>query len=247
LGEFVRHHRHRGGLSLREASIASERIAQALGDARFFCPRGTLAAWESAETPHLTIHRIFALCVLYRLKFWEVLGVAGLKTEGIGREVIPKELLEDGDTPTRIAGSRTSMGSESVGFLSRLIRQFQEIPFFLRNALAPLATLPRISLHDIFWLGERNSSLHHYLQGAVLAAVDRRRKKPMSFPRSPRWEQPIHLLFLRDGSYLCARCSLRDGGIVVHPFANGFERPLYFRTGKDAEIVGTVVALLRTL
>jgi hypothetical protein len=80
-----------------------------------------------------------------------------------------------------------------------------------------------------------------------LAAVRRQSKRPVSVSGGSLWEQPLYLLLLRNGSYLCAGCSREKDTLVVHPFANGFERPIHLRNREDAEVVGKLVALLRRL
>jgi hypothetical protein len=61
------------------------------------------------------------------------------------------------------------------------------------------------------------------------------------------WQQPIYLLRKRDGSYLSASCSLEDGMLVVHPYAVGFVRPELLRDRVDAEVVGQITTIVRSL
>ena len=51
----------------------------------------------------------------------------------------------------------------------------------------------------------------------------------------------------RDGSYLSASCGLEEGRIVVHPYTEGFVRPERLRNGVDADVVGQIVAVIRSL
>jgi hypothetical protein len=247
LPELLRHGRRRAGLSLREASALSARIVEALGDDRYFCTRGMLAAHETRDVSRREIHTLFSLCVLYRLGFWDLLASAGLKTDGLGREPIPSHAFGDWKHVTQENPAIPEMDVEGEGFLSRLVHAFEEIPLFLRDALGPLTGLRNVSLRDIIWLGGQRVSLHPYLRGAVLAAIHRQSKRPVFASGKPLWEQPLYLLILREGSYRCAGCSLEKDVLVVHPFANGFERPLRFRNRVDAEVAGKVVALLRKL
>jgi hypothetical protein len=239
--------RLRAGLSLREASARSERIVKTFGDDRYFCTRGTLAAYETSRLPPRHIHKIFSLCVLYSLGFWDILAAAGLNMDGAGQQQIPKDRVAEGKSSARGKKTISGAGAGRDGFLARLMDEFEEIPLFLRGALDPLTGLRRISLRNIVWLGGQRRSLHPYLRSALFAAIHRQSKKPTFAPDKPLWEQPLHLLLLRDGSYLCAGCSLENDRLVVHPFANGFERPVLLRNRADAEVVGKLVALLRRL
>ena len=245
LHQLVKRARFRAGFSLREASARSEGIVKAFGDDRYFCTRGVLAAYETSRTPPRHIHKIFALCVLYSLGFWEILTAAGLQIGAAGQQPMPTGSLDE----TRIStpSKKTDSDSDRDGLMSRLVDEMEEIPFFLRNALGALTGLRRLSLRDLVWLGGQHRSLHPYLRSAVFAAIHRQSKKPTFAPGKRLWEQPLHLLLLRDGSYVCAGCSLENNRLIVHPFANGFERPVYLSNRADVEIVGRVVALLRKL
>jgi hypothetical protein len=247
LHQLVKRARLRAGLSLREASARSDRIVKAFDDNRYFCTRGALAAYETSRMPPRHIHKIFALSVLYSLGFWEILAAAGLKIDGAGQQPMPTGRVAEGRISARSQKTDSEPDSDREGFLPRLVGEFEEIPFFLRNALGPLTGLRRLSLRDLVWLGGQRRSLHPYLRSALLAAIHRQSKKPTVAPGKPLSEQPLHLLLLRDGSYLCAGCSLENDRLIVHPFANGFERPVHLRNRAAGEVVGKVVALLRKL
>jgi hypothetical protein len=247
LHQLVKRARFRAGLSLRETSARSERIVKAFGDGRYFCTRGALAAYETSRMPPRHIHKIFALCVLYSLGFWDILAAAGLKIDGAGQQPIPTGRVADARTSTRNNKTDSELDSDREGFLSHVVSEFEEIPLFLRAALGPLTRLRSLSLRDLVWIGGQRRSLHPYLRSALLAAIHRQSKKPTFALGKPLWEQPLHLILLRDGSYVCAGCSLENDRLIVHPFANGFERPVHLRNRADGEVVGKVVALLRKL
>jgi hypothetical protein len=243
----VKRARLRADLSLREASARSDRIVKAFDDDRYFCTRGALAAYETSRMPPRHIHKIFALCVLYSVGFWDILAAAGLKLDGAGQQPIPTGRVAENRISTRSKKTDSELDSDRDGFLSRLVGEFEEIPLFLRAALGPLTGLRSLSLRDLVWLGGKRRSQHPYLRAAVLATIHRQSKKPSFAPGKPLWAQHLHLILLRDGSYLCAGCSLENDRLIVHPFANGFERPVHLRNRADAEVVGKVVALLRKL
>jgi hypothetical protein len=52
---------------------------------------------------------------------------------------------------------------------------------------------------------------------------------------------------LRDGSYLCASCELRQGVLIVHPHSEKPHSSMQFRNGIDAEVIGQVTAIVRHL
>ena len=243
--EFVRRARDRAGLSLRGASVRSRFVAEAMHDARYFCGKGTLSAYEISGKPPRHIHKLLGLCVLYSVNFQDVLGTAVGKTQDLGRDPVPLALL--GSQSSRAPNNRVQPGEFAGSFLSGIAQEIEEIPFFLRNSLSALTGIERLSLRDVVWLGGQRHSFHPYLRGALIAFVDRKQTKPPSSGKKRLWEEPLYVLLRRDGSYLCARCTLQDKLLVLPPFADGFERPVGLRKSVDAEVIGKVVALVRRL
>lgn len=239
--------RARAGLSLREASAKSRRIADALGDRRYFCARGTLSDYEATVTPPRHIQKVIAVCVLYGLSFWEILTALGFETDGAGREAIPDSLLGRNQPRQSVLADSAEPAMNQEGFLSDLVANYEEIPLFLRGSLASIAGLPDVNLRDVFWVGGPRASLHPYLRGSVFAFLNRRNKTPVLARSESSWAQPLYLLMKRDGSYLCAGCSMDGDVLVVHPFTDGFDRPLRFRNAVDVQLVGRVVAIVRKL
>lgn len=246
LHRLLRQARVRAGLSLREASARSERIVSTLGDKRYFCTRGTLAAYERERIPPHHVHKIFALCVLYSLTFWDVVAAAGLNAAEAGQQPLPTDSITDRSSIRSSNKAIPDIDQVRNGFVSQM-EEFEEIPFFLRSALGRLTSLPRISLRDWIWFGAQGRSLHPYLRTAVFGIVHHQSKKPAFASEKSLWQQPLYLILLRDGSYLCARCSVQKDWLIVHPFADGSDRPVRLRNGDDAEILGKVTALLRKL
>ena len=239
--------RARAGLSLREASAKSRRVAEALGDRRYFCARGTLSDYEAVATPPRHIHKIIAVCVLYGLSFWEILTALGFETDDAGQEAIPDSLLGRNQPRQSVLADCAEPRMHREGFLSGLVAKYEEIPLFLRRSLASIAGLPDVSLRDMFWVGGPRASLHPYLRGSLLVCLNRRNKTPALARSKSSWAQPLYLLMKRDGSYLCAGCSMDGDALVVHPFTNGLDRPLRFRNAVDAQVIGRVVAIVRNL
>jgi hypothetical protein len=248
LRALLRQARLRSGLSFREASAKSRKIAVALGDRRYFVAASTLSDYETSDAPPRHIHKTVSLCILYSIEFWQFLRAAGIATEQAGREPMPDHLVPRAlqKVPPE-SREETQMDLHPHGFLEALVEEFQEIPYFLRESLGDLTGLPSFSIRDVFWVGGGRHSLHPYLKGAVFVAVDRRRKRPASWSPQPLWEQPLYLLLKRDGSYLCARCSLAGNTLVVHPFSDGVVRRERYKNHEDAEVIGQIVFLVRKL
>jgi hypothetical protein len=104
-----------------------------------------------------------------------------------------------------------------------------------------------LSLHDFFWVGGEQNALHPLLANGLLVIVNRHRKKPVHSRSKPLWQQPVYILLRRDGTYMCACCSLENGSLVIHPYSPGYQRPERLRNRHDAEVVGEIVTIARTI
>jgi len=241
-GDLIRGGRRRSGLSFRNASAKTREVARLLQDRRYFCSAGALSDSETMTDPPRHVHKLVSLCVAYSVGAWEFLNAAGLRREDAGKEAMSDQLLGR-SVPV------TDRTPETVptGFLKRLRDEFEEIPLFLRAPAASLCGLSDLSLRDVFWVTGQKKSLHPYLTDAAFVVVDRRRKKPLASFSRALWDQPFYVLLARDGTHLCAACSLQDGTLIVRPFSDGFDRPVRFRNRVDVEVVGRIVAIVRRL
>jgi len=127
------------------------------------------------------------------------------------------------------------------------MKQWEEVPLFLRHSLDEFTGLRNFSLSDVFWVGGDKTPSHSLLINATFVAVNRRVKKPAQSTAKVVREAPLYLILKRDGSYLCGCCTLQQGSLVVHTYPG---RPLgtqQFRNGIDAEVIGQVTTILRRL
>jgi len=245
---LLRKARLRSGLSFRAASEMSRTVAKALGDERYFASPGALSNLEASDTPARHIHKLLTVCILYFLDFAELLNFFGVALEESGMSSIPDEWMARSDwqaAETQLSSTKEKV--PSAGFLATALERLGRPPLFLRNSLSSLSALPEVTLRDVFWVGGQERPMHPSLAGALFVIVNHRRKKPRAFRRKSLWEQPLYLLRKRDGSYLLASCSVEDGAIVVHPYTEGFVRPERFRNRVDAEMVGQIVTVVRSL
>ncbi len=245
---LLRKGRQRAGLSFREASAMSRKIAQELGDQRYFTAIGSLSDYESAEAPPRHIHKIVTLCTLYSIGFWHFLQASALAIDKLGQKAIPEDLTErthwDASSGRK---DREPQGTKGSSFINLLVDRFEEIPLFLRNALPELCGMSRLVLRDVFWAGEMGQDFHAPLRGATFLVVNQRMKTAVVSETEPEWKQPVYLLARRDGSYFCGRFALADNLTVLHPLSARPSSPKLHESRGDAEIVGQVVTVLRRI
>jgi hypothetical protein len=244
IGPLLRNARITMHLSLREASVISGKVADLLGDDRYFISPSSLCDYELLNTAPRHFQKAITLCSLYGLRFQTFLTAIGIVPEESGSEPMPDHFvsrvprLEAADLDNTLAG-------EGEGFIEQLLERCEEVPLFLRESIGLLSGLEDTSLNDFFWVGGKYDVLHPYLTNGLLALVNRRRKRPFYFTSRPLWQQPLYVLLKRDGTYLCACCGLENGTLVVHPYSHKFHRPEQLRYHHDVEVVGQIVMVAR--
>jgi hypothetical protein len=247
LSHLLRSTRLRLGLSFRDVSALSRHIATELRDDQYFTAPGSLSDYEAVDRPPRHIHKAITLCAIYGLQFSTFLKCIGLRLDQAGKQPIADNFL-----PRKLAAglrTRFNEADEAMesGFLEQVVSRLEDVPFFLRASIANLSGITNPSLHDFFWVGGEQNALHPLLVNGLFVIVNRHRKKPTHFRSKPRWQQPLYVLLRRDGTYLCACCNLENRSLVIHPYSPAYQRPEQLRNHQDAEVVGQVVTIVRTL
>jgi hypothetical protein len=241
VGECIRTARLCSGLSFREASERTRSIATVLEHPSYFCAAGTLSDYETRKLPPRHIHKLISICAAYCVAVADVFDAAGLRIEAAGSLAMPDELLGHARRPAIQTEVRPS------SFLTGVERHVEEVPYFLRGALTSIFGLQNLSVRDVFWAGANDQFTRSYLTGTTFLVVNRKSKVPRSSLSSPMWAQPLYILQKRDGSFLCAACSLQNGMLVLRPCVAAPRNLIYLRNRVDAETLGKVIAVVRRL
>ena len=243
VGPMLRRARMTMHLSLREASGISSKVADLLGDDRYFISPSSLCDYELLNTAPRHFQKAITLCSLYGLRFETFLKTIGIALEESGIEPMPDHFVSR--VPRVEATEELDTKVATGKFLEQFLERCEEVPFFLRESIGSLSGLENASLNDFFWVGGKYDVLHPYLTNGLLALVNRRRKRPTYFTSKPLWQQPLYVLLKRDGTYLCACCGLENGTLVIHPYSQQFHRPEQLRYHQDVEVVGQIVMVAR--
>ena len=244
LGPLLRRARLEMGLSFRAAAAKSRELADAMSDERYFTASGSLSDYETLNTPPRHFHKVITFCVIYSLPLNQIFQVLGLSLEEAGHEPIP-DLLTCRLLSETMASADTGR-MEPPGLTPELAGQLGDVPFFLRSSLGVFCGLSRLSLKDFFWIGGSANTVHPYLKGAVLAVVNRQKKKPNDCTSKPLWQQPLYIILKRDGTYLCGCCSQENDTVVIHSYRGGIHKREELRS-RDVEIIGRIVSVARRL
>jgi transcriptional regulator with XRE-family HTH domain len=240
-GALLETARLRAGLSFRSASKLSRVVAKILGDDRYFASSSTLSDYEAGDKLPRHIHKLFTLATVYSFAFRNLLRSFGIAIDDLGNTTAALE------TKTSRARIRQTKEELRDGFFEKVRNEFGHLPLFLANALPTLSGLAHISLRDVFWFGGETNPLHPSLRGAFFALVNRRSKKPRIFSGMPLCTQPLYLLQQRGGSYLAASCAIENERLVLYAYPQGFTEVQPVRRHIDADVVGQVVGIARSL
>jgi hypothetical protein len=239
--------RLRAGLSLRSASKLCREVAKTLGDHRYFASYGTLSDYEASDKLPRHIHKLFTLSIVYSLAFQALLRAFGITLDDGGKIASSSETNVSPGQRATARPVRRRNKEQSDDFFGSMQKQFGDLPLFLWTALPSLSGLSHISLRDVFWVGGQANLLHPALRGAVFVLVNRRSKRPRIFSRMPLWNHPIYLLQNRDGSYLAASCAIERGQLAVFAYPQRFAERQPVRQHTDADVVGQIVGVARSL
>lgn len=247
LSQLFRRARSRMALSIREASALSRRVADALGDERFFMSPSSLSDYEARNRPPRHFHKAVTLCVLYAVPFRTFLNHIRIAPEDGGQEPVPDYLIPRASPAGSQVGLIELHQEGSTGLLGELLRRCGDVPLLLRRSIGAISGLTSPSLHDAFWVGEVGEVLHPYLLNGLLVIVDRHKKKPIDSRSKPLWLQSLYVVLKRDGTYICGCCGMENGTLVVHPQPERVGAREQFQNQRDAEVVGQVVTIVRRL
>jgi hypothetical protein len=243
--QLLRDGRRKINLPLLKVSALSHEIANYMGDERYSISASSLSDYEASDRPPRHIQKIASLCAIYGLQFDEFLRVLGIGIETCGSEPMPEQFM-----PGRLDHSagphNVPINPESP--LRRLQMELADLPLLLRRSLDYISGLPRVSLEDFFWMGNQSDPRHPLLVGAVIAIVNRRKKKPARvLSNLCCYEPSLFLLLRRDGAYVCGPTTLEHGFLTIHGYPQRLHRPVQLRNQDEAEVVGQVVALARAI
>jgi hypothetical protein len=166
VGPLLRRARITMRLSLREASRVSRKIADILGDDRYFISPSSLCDYELLSTAPRHFQKAITLCSLYGLRFQTFLKAIWIVPEEAGSEPMPDFFVAR--FPHVDSAEDLDNKLDGGGFLEQLLEQCEEVPFFLRGSIGPFSGLEDASLDDFFWVGGKYDSLHPYLTNGLL-------------------------------------------------------------------------------
>ncbi|HKF24201.1 MAG TPA: helix-turn-helix transcriptional regulator [Candidatus Angelobacter sp.] len=245
-GRRLRELREQIGLTLRDVEIATTTLAEARGVEEFITNPSRLSDIETKGVIP-SIFRLYALSVIYRADFTEL-----LKLYGVDLSATASDLAVCSPNKTHRLEMATNRGAAQIpvrldpGFdlnrsfdLGRMIESWGPVPMqFLQELAKKRYTYAYIGMQDL--------TMYPLLLPGSFVQVDEERSRVEEGPWRSEWERPIYFVETREG-HVCCWCSLRRGEIVLqsHPLSPVAARIL--KHPQEAEVIGQVVGVAMRL
>jgi transcriptional regulator with XRE-family HTH domain len=236
--------RSRLGITTRDVTEKSQKIAEAEGNEEFYISNAWLTQIENTQaTP--SIYKLYSISTIYHLKFSQLLLLFGVDLRKIGSHQVAMPLenthltnveAEDGNQavtfPVRFD---PSFSMEKTSLLSRMVEIWGEVP---------IALIQRLDVrHSQYgYIGLNDLTLSPMLRPGSFVQINQKVRKIQNAKWRTEFDRPVYFVELRDG-YACSWCELQGNQLflVPHPLSPCNIREFSF--GTDAEIVGQVTAV----
>jgi transcriptional regulator with XRE-family HTH domain len=240
--------RSRLGITTREVSDFSQKIADAEGNQEFHISNAWLTQVENSDSVP-SIFKLYSLSSIYRVKFTDLLLLYGVNLGNLVRHQMAAPLpnthltnLEVYD-PERAVSFPVrfdpSFDIDNTNLLSRIVEVWGEVP---------IALIQHMDIrHGLYgYIGLQDATLYPLLRPGSFVQIDPHVRKVQPLHWRTEFDRPIYFVELRDG-YACSWCELQDGYLLLlpHPLSPRSVRRVVH--GTDAEIVGQVCAVAMRL
>jgi len=244
-GPHLRNLREKLGLTMRDIETGSERLARKYSNEEYFIPISRLSDFETKGVIP-SIYRLYALAVLYRRDFRELLRwygvdldtvVSDIETSAPPRSHLARVLAttETAQVPVRMDPSFDPRKTMNFG---RMVEQWGTVPLIY---LEQLAKTP----YTYGYIGNEAFTMYPLVPPGSFIQVDESRNKVAEGGWRSEYERPIYFVETRD-DHVCCWCTLTREEIILqpHPLSPVAARVLRHN---HAEILGQVVGVAMRL
>jgi transcriptional regulator with XRE-family HTH domain len=243
-GEQLKILRSRLGITTRDVTERSQRIADTEGNEEFYISNAWLTQIENTQAIP-SIYKLYSLSTIYHLRFTDLLLLFGVDLHKMAKHQLSMPLERTHLTSMEAAdGQRTvtlpvrfneAVSLEETNLLSRMVEAWGEIPVSLIQLLD-------VRHNHYGYVGLDDYTLYPLLRPGSFVQIDPRLKKILTFKWRSEFDRPIYFIELREG-YACSWCQLQGNRLLLvpHPLSPCSIRQVLY--GADAEIVGQVTGI----
>ena len=243
-GEQLKDLRSRLGITTREVTEKSQRIAEAENNEEFSISNAWLTQIENTQaTP--SIYKLYSISTIYHIRFSDLLLLFGVNLQKIGAHQLSMplenthlttmEAEDENHTVTFPVRFDRGFSLERTNLLSRMVEVWGEIPIALIRHLD-------LRRSQYGYIGLNDLTLYPMLRPGSFVQINQKVRKIQSAKWRTEFDRPIYFIELRDG-YACSWCELLGNQLLLvpHPLSPCSIRQFVF--GTDAEIVGQVTGI----
>jgi transcriptional regulator with XRE-family HTH domain len=246
-GQKLKRARERLNLRYRDVEEASLRIAERHKNDEFVIALSRLADIENKGVVP-TIYRLYSLCAIYRLDFYEVLEWYGVELNALAADALVVSVerthpigftAEDHGEVSIPLSLDPGMDVRQTTYVSRMIQKWGRIPLMLLNGLD-------LKNHRYGFIGTEDWSMYPLLQPGSFVLIDETRRKLVTSGWTHEFERPIYFFEHRNG-YACCWCNLTESQIVLQPHPASMCNPEIYAYPDEIDVIGQVVGLAMRL
>jgi len=243
-GKQLKELRSRLGITTRDVTERSQRIATAKGNDEFYISHALLTQIEKTNaTP--SIYKLYSISTIYRIRFTDLPLLFGVDLHKVGKHQLarPPEDTQlatveasdlDGAITFRVRFGRGFLPDET-SLLSQMVEVWGQIPITLVQHLD-------VRNNHYGYIGLRDFTLYPLLRPGSLVQIDQELRNIQTFRWRSEFERPIYFIKLRHG-YACSWCELQGNKLLLvpHPLSPCNIKHVVY--GTDTEIVGKVTGV----
>jgi len=244
-GQHLRALRESLGLRLIDVEEATAEIAQSLGNPEYSIPSSSLSDIEiKGITP--TIYRLFALALIYRTDYSELLRFFGIDLSVELKLELPKPPatvpLKHPLLPAQlqIPILESEVDWTSTVHVGRMVQRW---------GVVAVSKLRDFAASDYIhgYVGSEDWTMYPLIPPGSFIQVDPEQRRVTTSKWNSELERPIYFLETRD-EWICSWCSiLEDRYLLIEPHPLSGVAPRRMVLNRDIEVLGTVVGVAMQL
>ena len=245
-GQQLRAIREQLGLTLRDVEAATQKLAEKHGDEEFIIQ---LSRLSDIETKGLlpNIHRLYALAVIYRRDFHDLLRLYGVDVEQYAADLLIAEprkshrleglpRTEEVRVPVRLDPAFDLRKTTNLG---RMIESWGVVPMSMMQHFEH-------SEYSYGYIGADDLAMYPLLQPGSFVQIDESKDQVVMEAWRSEYERPIYFVETREG-FACAWCSIEGERLALHPHPLSPQKLRLYKHPGEAEIVGQIVGVAMRL
>jgi transcriptional regulator with XRE-family HTH domain len=244
-GEQLKQDRNRLGITTRQVEEYSKHIAEAERNEDFCISNAWITRIETDSSIVPSIHKLYSLATIYRLKFTDLLRWYGLDLDNMSKYhmsmPLPRTYLAQHDVydehrtvgfPVRFdPGFR----ADKTNLVSRMVEMWGDIP---------VAVLQHLDLQKSLYgyIGLSDCSLAPLIRPGSFVQIDDQQNRVQQGHWPTEFHRPVYFIELRD-AYACSWCEVHGKQLTLIPHPSSGCAIRQFTLPTEAEVLGRVTAV----